>query len=95
MHFSLVKAIKSSHRTPINKTLHTIGLPIYVVGLSFIIGYFARLGTSLLVGFSMWLIAVCLFLLGHYIEGNLRAITPVIIYKYLRSRIQIEAINGK
>jgi hypothetical protein len=95
MHFSQIKAIKSSHRNPINKTLHGIGLPIYVVGLSFVIGYFVGLDTSLLVGFSMWLIAISLFLLGHYVEGNLRAITIIIIYKYLRLKIQIFAINGK
>jgi hypothetical protein len=95
MDFRLIKAIESSHRNPINKTLHAIGLPIYVVGLIFIVGYFVGLGTSPRVGFSMWLLAVCLFLLGHYIEGNLRTITLIIIYKYLRSRIPILAINGK
>jgi hypothetical protein len=95
MHLSIVKALKSSHRNPVNKTLHGIGLPIYIVGLSFVIGYFVGLSTNPTVGFSMWLIAICLFLLGHYIEGNLRAITIIIIYKYLRSRIQILAINGK
>jgi hypothetical protein len=95
MNFNLIKAIKSSHSNPINKTLHGIGLPIYVIGLSFVIGYFVGLGTSPLVGFSMWLIAISLFLLGHYVEGNLRAITIIIIYKYLRSKIQILAINGK
>ena len=41
--------------------------------------------TSILYGIILLLCAISLFILGHKIEGNLRAITLVIIYKYLRS----------
>jgi hypothetical protein len=34
----------------------------------------------------LWSIAICLFLTGHKIEGNLRAMTLIIIFKYLKSR---------
>jgi hypothetical protein len=39
-------------------------------------------------GIILWLSAISLFILGHKIEGNLRAITLVIIYKYFRSLLQ-------
>lgn len=42
----------------------------------------------ILYGIVLWLCAISLFILGHKIEGNLRAITLVIIYKYLRSFLQ-------
>ncbi len=80
---------------PINKILHVIGLPIYAAGLSFVIGYFVGLGTNPLAELSMWLIAVCLFLLGHYIEGNMRAVTMIIIFKYLRSRTVLLSKSSK
>ena len=38
----------------------------------------------LLDGIILWMSAISLFLFGHVIEGNLRAMTVVIIYKYLR-----------
>jgi hypothetical protein len=44
--------------------------------------------TPVLYGITLWLFAISLFILGHKIEGNLRAITLVIIYKYLRSFLQ-------
>jgi hypothetical protein len=40
MHFSLVKAIKSTHKTPVNRILRYIGLPIYATGIVLIVGYF-------------------------------------------------------
>jgi hypothetical protein len=44
--------------------------------------------TPVLYGITLWIFAINLFILGHKIEGNLRAITLVIIYKYLRSFLQ-------
>ena len=37
MPFSLKKAIKSTHRHPVNKMLHCIGAPIYITGIALII----------------------------------------------------------
>ncbi len=42
----------------------------------------------LLVGIILWMRAISLFIVGHIIEGNLRAMTVVIIYKYLKSLLQ-------
>jgi hypothetical protein len=39
MSFGLLKAIRSTHRTP-NRTLHLIGLPIYATGIALVAGYF-------------------------------------------------------
>jgi hypothetical protein len=86
MHFSLVKAIKSTHKTPVNRILRYIGLPIYATGIVLIVGYFIDLHTITITGITLWLMAIGLFLIGHKLEGNLRAMTLIIIFKYLKSR---------
>jgi uncharacterized membrane protein YGL010W len=91
MPFSLLKAIKSTHRNPINRILHLIGIPIYATGIMLILDYFFGLSTNPITGISLWLVAICLFLAGHKIEGNLRAMTLIIIFKYLKSRKSILA----
>jgi hypothetical protein len=42
----------------------------------------------LLDGIILWMSAIGLFIIGHKIEGNLRVMTLVIIYKYLRSLLR-------
>lgn len=86
MPFSILKAIKSTHRNPINRILHLVGIPIYVTGIMLILDYFVGLKTNPITGMALWLIAICLFLVGDKIEGNLRAMTLIIIFKYLKSR---------
>lgn len=86
--FNLLKAIKNTHRHPINIILHCIGLPLYFNGIYFIILYFMNQNIPVSYGIILWLSAISLFVLGHKIEGNLRAITVVIIYKYFRSLLQ-------
>jgi uncharacterized membrane protein YGL010W len=91
MPFSLLKAIKSTHRCPVNRFLHLLGIPIYVTGIVLILDYFLGLYASPVTGVALWSIAICLFLTGHKIEGNLRAMTLIIIFKYLKSRKAILA----
>lgn len=86
MPFSILKAIKSTHRNRINRILHLIGIPIYATGIVSILDYFLGLKTNPIAGIFLWIIAICLFLAGHKIEGNLRAMTLIIIFKYLKSR---------
>lgn len=86
MSIDLVKAIKSTHRDPINRILHLIGLPIYVIGIILVIGYFLGLHTQPITGITLWSMAICFFMTGHKIEGNLRAITLIVLFKYLKSR---------
>jgi hypothetical protein len=89
MPFSLIKAIKSTHRHPTNRILHGIGLPLYVIGIVLVAGDFIDLHTNPIIGIILWLIAIGLFLTGHKIEGNLRAMTLIILFKYLKSRKEI------
>jgi hypothetical protein len=86
MPFCLLKAIKSTHRNTVNRILHLIGIPIYATGIMLILGYFLGLHTNPIIGITLWSIGICLFLTGHKIEGNLRAMTLIIIFKYLKSR---------
>ena len=87
MTLSLRKAISSTHRNPLNRTLHIIGLPIYIVGWTLITGYFAGLHTSPIIGVTMWSLAICFFLTGHKID--LRAMTLIVLFKYLKSKISV------
>ena len=94
MPFSLIKAIKSSHRHPINRILHCIGSPIYVTGIALILGDLFGLHTNSINGVILWCMAIGLFLLGHRIEGNLRAMTLIVIFEYvLRSSILTTVVH--
>ena len=39
-------------------------------------------------GLVLLIIAISLFLAGHKVEGNLRAMTLIMLYKYLKVRIK-------
>jgi hypothetical protein len=51
-----------------------------------IVGYFVGLHANLITGITLWLMAIGMFLIGHKLEGNLRAMTLIIFFKYLKSR---------
>ena len=90
MQLNLFKAIKSTHRNPISRVLHLIGLSLYVIGFTLLVGYY--LGSlailSPIIGIILFPIAIGLFLTGHKIEGNLRAMTLIILLKYLKSKLR-------
>jgi uncharacterized membrane protein YGL010W len=85
MPFSLRKAIKSTHRHPINRILHCIGAPIYITGIALILDnlLFGIKYPALTYAITMCCTAIGLFLLGHKIEDNLKAMTLIILFKYL------------
>jgi uncharacterized membrane protein YGL010W len=83
MSFSLIKAIKSTHRHPINRILHCVGASIYITGIVLILGSLVGLYTNSINGVILWSIAIGLFLIGHKIEGNLRAMTLIVLFKYI------------
>jgi hypothetical protein len=64
-------------------------MPLYVIGIVLVAGYFTDLHTNPATGITLWLIAIGLFLTGHKIEGNLRAMTLIIFFKYLKSKKRI------
>ena len=88
MRFSLFKAIKNTHRHPANRLLHAIGLTLYFLAILVILmGSFTDTYTNPLNSLILFAVAIALFLLGHRIEGNLGATTWVIIFKYLKAKI--------
>ena len=92
MRFSLLKAVKNTHRHPANRILHAIGLSLYSLAiLMMLLGYFMGKTTNPIFSLILFVVAIALFLLGHRIEGNLRATTWVILFKYLKANVK----NGK
>jgi hypothetical protein len=91
MKLSIYKAMMSTHRHPVSRGLHLAGLCLYIAGFIQLAGFY--LGSdnqdiSLLIsGIILFPVAIGLFLAGHKIEGNLKAMTLVIIAKYLRSKM--------
>jgi hypothetical protein len=89
---TILKIIKNTHRHPANQALHSIGAPFYAVGLVVMLGHFAGIQeqqqettTGLAAGAAMWLAAIAMFVLGHKIEGNVRSMTPVLLFRVLLS----------
>ncbi len=80
---SILKIIKNTHKHPVNQALHFIGAPFYGVGLAMILGHLAGMQTSLAAGGAMLLAAIAMFVLGHKIEGNLRSMAPVLLFRFL------------
>jgi uncharacterized membrane protein YGL010W len=97
MPFSLRKALKSTHRHPINRILHCIGAPIYIAGIALILDdlLFSIKYPNLAYPIIMYCTAVGLFLLGHRIEGNLKAMTLIVLFRYVvRSRKSSAAVSA-
>ncbi len=81
---TIFKIIKNTHRHPVNQALHSIGVPFYAVGLGMTLGYLlAGMQTNLAAGGSMLLAAIAMFVLGHKIEGNLRSMAPVMLFRLI------------
>ncbi len=84
MRFSLLKAIKNTHRHPANRILHVVGLLLYVVAILMISGSLLNTNVYQFVSLFLFMLAIALFLLGHKIEGNIRATTWVVLFKYIK-----------
>jgi uncharacterized membrane protein len=86
--FSLVKAVKSTHRHPLNKILHVIGLTMYIYAIYILVAYLSgQHDQSLIFALALWFTAVGLFILGHRIDGNVKAMTIIVLSKYIRSKL--------
>ena len=83
----ILKIIKNTHRHPINQALHSVGAPFYGLGLVMSIGYFGGMQTNLAVGSTMLLTAVAMFVLGHKIEGNIKSMAPVLLFRFLCAKV--------
>jgi branched-subunit amino acid ABC-type transport system permease component len=60
-----------------------MGAPFYGVGLVMIFGHVAGMQTNLAAGSAMLFAAIAMFVLGHKIEGNLRSMAPVLLFRFL------------
>ena len=87
MRFSLLKAIKNTHRHPANRILHVVGLLLYAVAISMISSSLLNTNVNPFASLFLFMVAIALFLLGHKIEGNVRATTWVALFKYLKECI--------
>ena len=90
MAINLTKAIKSTHRHPVNRILHCIGAPIYITGIVLIVNSLVSgiKSSDLEYGVTLSCTAVALFLIGHRTEGNLRAMTLILLYKFIASSLK-------
>ena len=96
MSFSFVKAVKSTHRHPLNKLFHLIGLSLYFFAFFIFISFFiGNHDQSPMFGLALWLTAINLFIVGHMIEDNVRAMTVIILFKYLRSKLNENGFNRR
>ena len=80
---SILKIIKNTHRHPVNQALHSVGAPVYGLGLTMVLGQLAGIQTNLAAAGAMVLAAIAMFVLGHKIEGNLRMMAPVLLFRFL------------
>jgi hypothetical protein len=87
MPFNLVKAMRNTHRSSINKMLHFIGAPLYVTGILLIVAFLFGMNINPVLGFILWISGVALFLMGHMVDRNIKATTPVVVVKYLLSKL--------
>jgi hypothetical protein len=46
-------------------------------------------------GLALWLTAINLFIVGHMIEDNVRAMTVIILFKYVRSKLHENGFNKR
>jgi hypothetical protein len=84
---TILKIIKNTHRHPVNQALHSIGAPFYGIGLAMIVGHLAGMQTNLAAGGAMLFAAISMFVLGHKIEGNIRSMAPVLLFRFLLAQV--------
>jgi hypothetical protein len=85
---NLVIIMKSSHRHPINRMLHIVGLVLYASGFYLLFDHItAHQDLNLVYSLVIWFTAIDLFIVGHVIEGNVEAMTIIILFKYVRFKL--------
>jgi hypothetical protein len=88
--------MKSAHRHPINRMLHIAGLLLYAYGFYILIESIAsQHDLNLVPSLVVWLTAVDMFIVGHVIEGNVAAMTLVILFKYTRFKLSAKKSSGR
>ena len=80
--------VKNTHTHPVNRILHVFGLAFYVFGIGSVIGHLAEYNGDPLQGAVFCIVAISAFILGHKIEGNLAALTPVLAYRLVARKLR-------
>jgi len=88
---AVIEVIKNTHRHPVNRALHCIGAPFYAIGAVMTLGHLMGLHTDLSAGAAMWITAIVLFVSGHEIEGNIKSMTPVLLFRLLSKTVHNSA----
>ncbi len=70
-----------------SEMLHFIGAPLYIIGILLIIAFLFGMNTNPMLGIILWITGVVLFLMGHKVERNIKTTTPVVVAKYLLSKL--------
>jgi hypothetical protein len=83
----ILRIIKNTHRHPVNQALHSIGAPFYGLGLLMSVGHLGGIQTNLTAAGTMLLAAIAMFVLGHKIEGNIRSMMPVLLFRFLYATV--------
>lgn len=93
---AIIKMLRGTHRHPANRALHAAGLPFYAAGIVIAIGHFAAggAGTNLFQGLALWSLAVAMFVAGHAIEGNVKSMTPVLLFRLFKRSLE-RNLGGK
>ncbi len=91
----LLKIIKNTHRHPVNQALHSIGAPFYALGIVMLLGDLAGMPTNITAASAMVFAAIAMFVLGHKIEGNLRSMAPVLLFRFLLVQVLLLSRRGR
>ena len=80
--------MKSTHRHPINRMFHVVGLLLYSYGFYILISHVTGDHDLYLVSsLAMWFTAIDLFIVGHVFEGNVGAMTLTLLFKYVKFKL--------
>jgi hypothetical protein len=80
--------MKSTHRHPINRTFHVVGLLLYSYGFYILISHVTGdHDLEFVSSLVMWFTAIDLFIVGHVIEGNVGAMTLTVLFKYVKFKL--------
>ena len=86
--------MKSTHRHPINRMFHVVGLLLYAYGFYILISHVTGdHDLNLVSSLAMWFTAIDLFIVGHVIEGNVGAMTLTIPFKYVKFKLSTKRLR--
>ena len=80
--------LRNTHRHPVNRALHLAGMPLYVLGIAHVVGFFFGYPAEPALGALLLIAGISMFTFGHRIEGNLSSITPVLASRLISRNVR-------